>query len=304
MTPLSSATSPPGPSIQTVPVNQNELQTTNRLVQMAIPPAIHSSEQDLSSKNIHVQTNSERALTPLFTMGMKIIQDQALKIKEQESQIVKLRKNLESMQIQASIPMVFGKIAWAKYFGDIGDEPPLPHDIQTILQSPCPYWPKNKVQETHLLVLVPQTVNGKPLTLKTLGEFIQKPLQGTPTKYQTFDLGDYTDAPAAKSHWALLTRDIIEGSRSKSYSNQKALIKAPYEVPTILDATVAILMEHVRTGTRLYSNSPWTYTRCQEKYNENWQLVVGGFGVAGLNVYFSLYGDYVSSGVGGLRKFF
>ncbi len=302
MTPISSATSPTDPSFQTVPVNQNELQTTNRLVQTAIPPAAHSSEQDLSSKNIHVQASSERPLTPLFTMGMKVIQDQALKIKEQESQIVKLRKDLESMQIQASIPIAFGKVAWAKYFGDIGDEPPLPHDIQTILQSPCPYWPKKKVQETHLLVLVPQTVNGKPLTLKTLGEFIQKPLQGTPTRYEYCSLGEHTDPPAPSSHWALLTRDIIEGSRSKSYSNQKALIKAPYEVPTILDATVAILMEHVRTGTRLYSNSPWTYTRCQEKYNENWQLIVGGFGAAGLHVSYSLSGDYDDIGVAGLRK--
>ncbi len=198
--------------------------------------------------------------------------------------------------------IAFGKAEWAKYFGDVGVEPPLPADINVILQSPCPYWPKKKVQETHLLVLVPQTVNGKPLTLKTLGELIQKPLQGTHTQYEYFRLGEYTDAPAAKSHWALLTRDVIEGSRSKSYSDQKALIKAPYEVPTILDATVAVLMEYVRTGTRLYSDSPWTYTRCQEKYNKDWQLDVGGFGAAGLFVHDYYADDF--SGVGGLRKFF
>ncbi len=204
---------------------------------------------------------------------------------------------------KAVLPSIaFGKAEWAKYFGDVGVEPPLPADINAILQSSCPYWPQKKVQETHLLVLVPKTVNGKPLTLKTLGELIEKPLQGTATKYLSFDLGEYTDAPAAKSHWALLTRDVIEGSRDKSYSDQKALIKAPYELPTVLDATVAVLMEHVRTGTKLYSEGPWTYTRCQEKYNKDLQLGVGGFGAAGLSV--DYYFDSFYNGVGGLRKFF
>jgi hypothetical protein len=57
-----------------------------------------------------------------------------------------------------------------------------------------------------------------------------------------------------------------------------------YAVPTILDATVCIFMEYVRSGIRLYSNSSYTFTRCQEKYNANWQLVVGGFALDGLDV--------------------
>ncbi len=61
-------------------------------------------------------------------------------------------------------------------------------------------------------------------------------------------------------------------------------------------------MEHVRTGTKLYGDSPWTYTRCQEKHNENWHLAVGGFWAAGLN--FNFFADYDYVGVGGLRKFF
>src|SRR6476620_385041 len=34
--------------------------------------------------------------------------------------------------------IAFGKKQWAKYFGDIGEEPPLPKDIDKILKSPCP----------------------------------------------------------------------------------------------------------------------------------------------------------------------
>ncbi len=82
--------------------------------------------------------------------------------------------------------MAFGKALWAQYFGDIGVEPPLPPHINAILQSPCPYWSGKKVEETHLLVLIPQTVNGKPLTLRSLGELVKSPKQGTSSQYRHF----------------------------------------------------------------------------------------------------------------------
>ena len=84
----------------------------------------------------------------------------------------------------AVLPLVpFGKAEWEKYIGIVGEEPPLPSDIEEILNDPCPFWPNKKVHETHVLCLIPQTVNGKPLNLKSLGELVQKPLQGHATKY-------------------------------------------------------------------------------------------------------------------------
>jgi hypothetical protein len=203
----------------------------------------------------------------------------------------------------------FGKAEWEAYFGDVGIEPPLPPNIAEILNSSCPFWPGKKVHETHLLVLVPQTVKGQPLTLKSLGELVQKPLKGHDTKYSAYYLSEYRDPPAPPSHWVLLTRDVIEGSRNKSYKEQQDLLakyckqaQVSYEVPKILDAAVCILMEHVRSGTRLYGREPVTFTRCQEKYNADWQLGVGGFGSSGL--YICLYGAaLMSPGVGGSRKF-
>jgi hypothetical protein len=209
----------------------------------------------------------------------------------------------------AKIPdMAFGKAQWKKYFGDIGVEPPLPPDIEQILNAPCPFWPDKKVRETHLLTLIPQTVNGKPLTLKSLGELVKAPKQGHSTQYRYLNHGQYTDPSAPAAHWALLTRDVIPGSHSKPYADQEALVfshaqktRLPYQVPTIVDAAVSIFMEHVHSGVFLYGESPRTYTRCQEKYDANWQLVVGGFAPAGLNVNF--YGVYDSHGVGPLRMF-
>jgi serine/threonine protein kinase len=207
--------------------------------------------------------------------------------------------------------MAFGKAKWEKHFGDVGIEPPLPPDLEQILNAPCPFWPGKKVRETHLLTLIPQTVNGQPLTLKSLGELVKTPKQGHSTKYGVFFLEEYTDPSAPAAHWALLTRDVIPGSRNKPYADQQALVasyaqktRLPYQVPTILDAAVSIFMEHVQSGVFLYSNNPWTYTRCQEKANASWQLVVGDFAPFGLGVTYYFNDDgHGECGVGSLRKF-
>jgi hypothetical protein len=202
----------------------------------------------------------------------------------------------------------FGPREWFIHFGThLKNVPRLPSDIAEILASDCPFWPSKKVHETHLLVLVPQTVNGQPLNLKTLGELVKKPLTGSATKYRGFYLGEYTDLAAPPSHWVLMTRDVIEGSRNKSYPDQQTLLsqkgQGDYAVPVLLDATVCIFIEYVRSRTRLYSDSPYTCTRCQEKYNDEWQLGVGGFVPGGRGgLYFGSSGGSEGSGVAGLRK--
>ena len=203
----------------------------------------------------------------------------------------------------------FGPKEWYIYFGGhLRNVPRLPHNITDILNSPCPFWPTKTVVETHLLVLIPETVSGQPLILKTLGELVKKPLNsGYATKYKYCGLGEYVDLPA-QSHWALLTHTVIEGSRNKPYQDEQALLtqysqkaQVPYEIPTVLDTTVCLFMEYVRSGTWLYGENPWIFTWCQEKYNANWQLVIGGGGADGLRVnYYHI--AYESRGVGGLRK--
>jgi hypothetical protein len=215
------------------------------------------------------------------------------------SRVCKAWKKIAEKQLNTfSHEKAFGPKEWFIYFGThLRNVPRLPPNIAEILSSPCPFWLGKKVHETHLLVLVPQTINGQPLTLEILGELVKTPLTGHATEYGYFFLGEYTDPIAPFSHWVLMTYDVIEESHNKSYPNQQTLLSQKghgvYAVPTILDATVCIFMEYVRSGTRLYSDSPWTWTRCQEKYGANWQLGVGGFALGGLGV-----GDD-----GGVREF-
>jgi hypothetical protein len=99
-----------------------------------------------------------------------------------------------------------------------------------------------------------------------------------------------------RSQWVLMTKDVIPGSRDKLYADQKAMVagKAQYEVPDLLLASVGILTHHVRTGERLFSNEPTTYTCCKEVVG-GYQTAVGGFAPAGLSLD---YDSFVTVDVG------
>jgi hypothetical protein len=207
-----------------------------------------------------------------------------------------------------------GEVKWKHYFGDVGPVPDLPRDMAAILDGACPIWPSRKVRDTHLLVLIPATVGGAPLTLNLLGVLVQRLKNGGyGTKYRHYSnavRAQFGNNSSGRSYWLLMTRDVLEGSRSRKYSAQKALVARytgddgrPYEMPSALEAATAILMHHVRTGERLFGDDPWTYTRCQELVDDRYPVVVGGFASSGLRVDGNYYGSIRSDGVAGCRKF-
>jgi hypothetical protein len=207
----------------------------------------------------------------------------------------------------ASIPsMAIGPREWAQYFGEVGEVPPLPADIDEILESRCPFWPDKQVKDTHLLVLVPEMVNGKSFTLDLLGELVEKPNKGgnkTSIKGIQEALGP---RPTNKSYWVLMAHDVLPGSRNKPYDAQEALVAkhAHYEIPGVLEAATAILLHYVRLGKGLYASGPLhTYIRCQSSGAQD-TFMVGSFSPTSLK-----FGKISSStsrediGVSCLRKF-
>lgn len=200
-----------------------------------------------------------------------------------------------STSSQPSLPKVaFGAVEWSKYFGDIGVEPALPANIDDILEGPCPIWTGKKMRETHLLTLIPATVDGQPLSLNLLQELIQSPKEGgyqTSYRYYWDKLKwQYGTQTPSHSYWVMLSRDVFRDTRDKSFKEQRSkfAIIGTYqqlrgEVPGILEATVSVLMHYVRSGERLFSDSPRTWTRCLEII-EGYQTVLGDFSEAGLDL--------------------
>ena len=141
---------------------------------------------------------------------------------------------------QAKPFIVFGKADWEKYFGEIEDEPPFPKNIEAILNESCSFWPSKKIKETHLLVLIPNKVKGKPFTLNCLGKLVQKPKSGYATKYDcyTSEAREAIGSKSYPSHWVLITKDVIPGTKGQSYRKACKLVAKhskktgiPYELP-------------------------------------------------------------------------
>lgn len=202
--------------------------------------------------------------------------------------------------------MAFGKEQWAKYFGDVGNEPPLPKNIDKILESDCPFFPGKKVADTHMLVLIPETVNGQPLNLETLGTLqLSRDLKDGGVGYfrrmSAATMQTIGKQTATRSHWALMAKDVIEGSRNKTTEEQLALIKQKginYEIPKALDAAVCIFMHYVSSEERLFSGEEywWTETSCQEKV-QDCTVAIGAFTPVGLSVRLCRYKQDADVGV-------
>jgi hypothetical protein len=237
--------------------------------------------------------------------------------------IVQLEENYAELREVPSQPqqklkisvqdIAFGKAAWAQYFGDIGKEPPLPPDIEQILNSPCPFWKDQKVHETHLLTLIPQIVNETPFTLDSLEELVKNPKEGNPAKYKYYlkevqeELGSRVPF---ESYWVLMTRRMVPRSQLRKFEAQKSVLLQYqlYDMPYLLEAATTIFMEYVRTKTRLYINAPLALSYCQDRVTSqpDTPLVIGGFSPEGLDInhyYFSIADGDWYYGMGAVRRF-
>lgn len=208
-----------------------------------------------------------------------------------------------------------GKDVWEKYFGEVGMEPPLPDNIDTILVSSCPFWPDKTIGETHLLAMIPATVNGSPFTLDVLGALVAAPKSGvyqTQLRYHNSLVREAIGMKSeGRSYWILMTRDVLPSSRSHEYSAQRSFVDdmarttgIGYTIPTVLEASTAILLHYVRgRGVRLYSEEPATYTRCLDFVDGPHPVSVGGFSEAALHIHHTYRNVINDFGVACLRKF-
>lgn len=214
----------------------------------------------------------------------------------------------------------FGAKQWKEYFGvtiDPVNVPLLPMNIHKILKSQCPFSKKKKkVEDTHVLVLIPGNLNGGPLTLKTFGEFVKLKFPEFGKKGYRFlsNAAEKCDG-TGKSYWVLMTKKNLTDSYGKSFAVNKGQVEERgqgiYQVPEALDVIVCAISEYARSNkeirlfskdTRLFSKYQLTYTLCQAIEGSG-HLYVGGFMLDGLRVSDSNSDDR-HRGVAALRKFF
>jgi hypothetical protein len=185
-----------------------------------------------------------------------------------------------------------GSEEWNGQGIEVGAYPPIPPCItSTLLESDCPLHPGEKIKDTHLLVLVPQTVNGEPYTPLKLDELCK----GSGERLIDRDLSswksrEWARTPQAQSEWVLLPKSDPDPKvsshkhfRSKNIAAQQKVHDTHYteyrEAKSLEVMTMAVL--HALTHKeRLLTH----YVRCEESNASGGRVCVGVFTVSGLKV--------------------
>ena len=105
-----------------------------------------------------------------------------------------------------------------------------------------------------------------------------------------------------KAYWVMLSKNVLHGTRYKTFEIQKQLVEQKkFEIPNLIGTVVSLLMHKMRTDEFIYpddsSGHQWTFTCVQEQSINGYRIMVGGFSALGLNVCNYHY-SYVTGGIG------
>ncbi len=161
--------------------------------------------------------------------------------------------------------------------------PPMPKKMLDFLES-CGS-DGIKAKETHIAVPLVKNLaidlDGKivemPRILENL-DALDKASGGKGCRFGFMQEGkfDLQEPPAVEFEWAVMTRDVLPGTKGQSYVFQANLLaQKGYEVPSFIDVVSTIIWAKYHFGISLFLGSPIVHTRCRQKQDGS-LVVVGG----------------------------
>ena len=204
-----------------------------------------------------------------------------------------------------------GAAEWKNGFGvAVSPVPPIPKWItKELLEGDCELHPGQRVKDTHILVLIPKTVDDKPYSAIKLGELCSK-AKGSgerliDDRWIRWKGESWAQAPQQESEWVLIPKSdpdpkkVIEDKhfRTKTISQQADVYgryAAHYREAKALEVMTAALLNDVVNGERILSDC---YIRTQELDASGGRIVVGYFNASGLEA--NAYDAYDRPNVGG-----
>ena len=193
-----------------------------------------------------------------------------------------------------------GAEAWKSQGIDAGMEPALPATItEELLNSDCPLHPGEKIKDTHLLVLVPKTVNGEQYTALKLDELCATRKGSGDTLiddgWKSWKEQPWASQQQVQSEWVLIPKSDPDPEkvsadkyfRSKDIAAQQNVHETYYpeyrEVKTVELMTAVLLHDLVNGDPRMLDG--WNYLRCVEPNASGGRVFVGHFNADGLRVF-------------------
>ena len=167
----------------------------------------------------------------------------------------------------------------------------LKRNVDPGIESPIPSSMRDFDPRKYLLTLVPGMINDLPLTLSSLDRFVSDCKNGKDSFISNYR-NDHKNhrvnddiAQKVKTHWVLLSKDVLDGTRRKKFFAQEALVKqAGFEVPCLIDVIVTIFTHHLKTAKLILkevalfdTTGKTTHTLVQEKDAIGWRIYVGSY---------------------------
>ena len=226
-----------------------------------------------------------------------------------KGELEQLRKETpEGFCSRIDVPVILGKnflgaASWKVGFGvDVGLVPPIPKEVtQSLLESPCPLHPGQKIKDTHILMLVPKTVNGEAYTALKLDELCatrkgsgDRLIYDKRERATAWKSTSWANAPQAQSEWVLLPKSDPDPNvspekhfRRKDITAQQKVHEAHYseyrEVKALEVMTMALLNDVVNGEPRILDGL--NYLRCIEQNASGGRVCVGYFHVSGVGFF-------------------
>jgi hypothetical protein len=212
-------------------------------------------------------------------------------------------------------PNFLGAAEWQQGFNvAVGSVPPIPKWItKELLEGDCELHPGQLVKDTHILVLIPKSVDDKPYSALKLDELCSKTKgSGERLIYDQHDGANkwkgesWAQAPQQESEWMLIPKRDPDPSkvsedkyfRTKTISEQAHVYGRyveNYREAKALEVMTAALLNDVVNGERILSDC---CLRTQEPTPSGGRVVVGFFDADGLGVCV-VYGVNDHADVGG-----
>jgi hypothetical protein len=239
--------------------------------------------------------NAKRAACEHFEKAQRLgnLKDAEVVLEEFSRQMNTFRQRW--VGIAATLGQNFlGPTTWTLQGIDVGEAPPIPATItQELLESQCPLHPQEQIKDTHLLVLIPKTVNGEPYSARKLGELCAERQRGADMLIDETERSWRCESWAAESptqsEWVFIPKSDPQRVsanedkhfRLKNVVEQEAVHKAhytEYREARTLELVTAVVLSYLTHDKKLLPEA----LRCKEGTDIGSRVCVGFFGPFGL----------------------
>jgi len=155
----------------------------------------------------------------------------------------------------------FGTTDWASYYDSLQ---PLAEEVKEILQRTCPFYPKKRMFETHLVFQGIQILDNAPLTVAKWLE-LHPPTSQLKFYFNTnpWHAGQpHTDEATLEPRLYIMLREIVPGSTYKKPDDQLTLLPEDYKVPTTIEEVTKSILGFRKTSKRF---NPNVWAACKER---------------------------------------